>query len=145
MVQKEVAERMVTGPGSKNYGALSLAVSYYTEPEISFLVGPECFMPRPKVDSAVVHMVRRDVPPVSVRDEKLLFDLIRASFNERRKTLQNGIANYAGFSFSKEEALRAIEACGFKPTVRGEALTLSEFGRLADELCLIRGQRNRQD
>jgi 16S rRNA (adenine1518-N6/adenine1519-N6)-dimethyltransferase len=90
-------------------------------------------------------MVRRDVPPVSVRDEKLLFDLIRASFNERRKTLQNGITNYAGFSFSKEEALRAIEACGFKPTVRGEALTLSEFGRLADELCLIRGQRNRQD
>ena len=102
-------------------------------------------MPRPKVDSAVVHMVRRADPPVSVRDEKMLFDLIRASFNERRKTLQNGIANYAGFSFSKTEALQAIEACGLKPTVRGEALTLSEFGRLADELLLIREQRNSPD
>ena len=143
MVQKEVAERMVTGPGSKTYGALSLAVSYYTEPEISFIVGPGAFMPRPKVDSAVVHMVRRAAPPVPVKDEKMLFDLIRASFNERRKTLQNGIANYAGFSFSKAEALQAIEACGFKPAVRGEALTLSEFGQLADELCLIRESRKR--
>ena len=143
MVQKEVAERMVTGPGSKTYGALSLAVSYYTEPEISFLVDPGSFMPRPKVDSAVIHMVRRDVPPVQVKDEKLLFDLIRASFNERRKTLQNGIANYGGFSFSKAEALQAIEACGMKPAVRGEALTLSEFGQLADELFRIReGRKN---
>ena len=100
MVQKEVAERMVTGPGSKTYGALSLAVSYYTEPEISFIVGPGAFMPRPKVDSAVVHMVRRAAPPVPVKDEKMLFDLIRASFNERRKTLQNGMAIYAGLSVS---------------------------------------------
>ena len=100
-------------------------------------------MPRPKVDSAVVHMVRRAAPPVPVKDEKMLFDLIRASFNERRKTLQNGIANYAGFSFSKAEALQAIEACGFKLAVRGEALTLSEFGKLADELCLIRESRKR--
>lgn len=134
MVQKEVAERMVTEPGSKTYGALSLAVRYYTEPEISFIVEPESFMPRPKVQSAIVHMKRHDTPPVEVRDEKMLFDVIRASFNERRKTLQNGIVNYAGFSFSKDQVGLALDKCGFDRTVRGEKLSLEDFARLSDAL-----------
>ena len=137
MVQKEVAERMVTGPGSKEYGALSLAVAYYTEAEIAFIVPPSAFIPQPKVESAVVHMVRRDKPPVEVKDEALLFALIRAAFNERRKTLTNGISHYAGFHFSKEEAAQAIAACGFKPTVRGEELSLEAFGAIADALYEI--------
>ncbi len=134
MVQKEVAERMIAEPGSKTYGALSLAVRYYTDPEISFIVEPESFMPRPKVESAIVHMKRHSMPPVSVKDEKMLFDVIRASFNERRKTLQNGIANYAGFSYSKEQVGEALDKCGLERTVRGEKLSLEEFARLADVL-----------
>lgn len=134
MVQKEVAERMIAQPGSKTYGALSLAVRYYTDPEISFIVEPESFMPRPKVESAIVHMKRHSTPPVSVKDEKMLFDVIRASFNERRKTLQNGIANYAGFSYSKEQVGEALDKCGLERTVRGEKLSLEEFARLADVL-----------
>lgn len=134
MVQKEVAERMIAEPGSKTYGALSLAVRYYTNPEISFIVEPESFMPRPKVESAIVHMKRHSTPPVSVKDEKMLFDVIRASFNERRKTLQNGIANYAGFSYSKEQVGEALDKCGLERTVRGEKLSLEEFARLADVL-----------
>ncbi|MBR0377734.1 MAG: 16S rRNA (adenine(1518)-N(6)/adenine(1519)-N(6))-dimethyltransferase RsmA [Lachnospiraceae bacterium] len=134
MVQKEVAERMIAEPGSKTYGALSLAVRYYTDPEISFIVEPESFMPRPKVESAIVHMKRHNTPPVSVKDEKMLFDVIRASFNERRKTLQNGIANYAGFSYSKEQVGEALDKCGLERTVRGEKLSLEEFARLADVL-----------
>lgn len=134
MVQKEVAERMIAEPGSKTYGALSLAVRYYTDPEISFIVEPESFMPRPKVESAIVHMKRHSTPPVSVKDEKMLFDVIRASFNERRKTLQNGIANYAGFSYSKEQVGEALDKCGLERTVRGEKLSLEEFARLADVL-----------
>ena len=134
MVQKEVAERMIAEPGSKTYGALSLAVRYYTDPEISFIVEPESFMPRPKVESAIVHMKRHSTPPVSVKDEKMLFDVIRASFNERRKTLQNGIANYAGFSYSKEQGGEALDKCGLERTVRGEKLSLEEFARLADVL-----------
>lgn len=134
MVQKEVAERMIAEPGSKTYGALSLAVRYYTDPEISFIVEPESFMPRPKVESAIVHMKRHSTPPVSVKDEKMLFDVIRASFNERRKTLQNGIANYAGFSYSKEQVGEALDKCGHERTVRGEKLSLEEFARLADVL-----------
>ena len=134
MVQKEVAERMIAEPGSKTYGALSLAVCYYTDPEISFIVEPESFMPRPKVESAIVHMKRHSTPPVSVKDEKMLFDVIRASFNERRKTLQNGIANYAGFSYSKEQVGEALDKCGLERTVRGEKLSLEEFARLADVL-----------
>ena len=134
MVQKEVAERMIAEPGSKTYGALSLAVRYYTDPEISFIVKPESFMPRPKVESAIVHMVRHQEPPVDVKDEKMLFDVIRASFNERRKTLQNGIANYAGFSFSKEQVGQALDLCGLDRTVRGEKLSLEDFARLADAL-----------
>lgn len=134
MVQKEVAERMIAEPGSKTYGALSLAVRYYTDPEISFIVEPESFMPRPKVESAIVHMKRHSTPPVSVKDEKMLFDVIRASFNERRKTLQNGIANYAGFSYSKEQVGEALDKCGLERTVRGEKLSLEVFARLADVL-----------
>lgn len=134
MVQKEVAERMIAEPGSKTYGALSLAVRYYTDSEISFIVEPESFMPRPKVESAIVHMKRHSTPPVSVKDEKMLFDVIRASFNERRKTLQNGIANYAGFSYSKEQVGEALDKCGLERTVRGEKLSLEEFARLADVL-----------
>ena len=130
MVQKEVAERMIAEPGSKTYGALSLAVRYYTDPEISFIVEPESFMPRPKVESAIVHMKRHSTPPVSVKDE----NVIRASFNERRKTLQNGIANYAGFSYSKEQVGEALDKCGLERTVRGEKLSLEEFARLADVL-----------
>ena len=134
MVQKEVAERMIAEPGSKTYGALSLAIRYYTDPEISFIVEPESFMPRPKVESAIVHMKRHNTPPVSVKDEKMLFDVIRASFNERRKTLQNGIANYAGFTYSKEQVGEALDKCGLERTVRGEKLSLEEFARLADVL-----------
>ena len=137
MVQKEVAERMIAEPGSKTYGALSLAVRYYTDPEISFIVEPESFMPRPKVESAIVHMVRHQDPPVDVKDEKMLFDVIRASFNERRKTLQNGIANYAGFSFSKEQVGQALDLCGLDRTVRGEKLSLEDFARLADALTEV--------
>ena len=137
MVQKEVAERMIAEPGSKTYGALSLAVRYYTNPEISFIVEPESFMPRPKVESAIVHMKRHSTPPVSVKDEKMLFDVIRASFNERRKTLQNGIANYAGFSYSKEQVGEALDKCGLERTVRGEKLSLEEFARLADVLSEV--------
>ena len=137
MVQKEVAERMIAEPGSKTYGALSLAVRYYTDPEISFIVKPESFMPRPKVESAIVHMVRHQEPPLDVKDEKMLFDVIRASFNERRKTLQNGIANYAGFSFSKEQVGQALDLCGLDRTVRGEKLSLEDFARLADALTEV--------
>lgn len=138
MVQKEVAERMVTGPGSKEYGALSLAVQYYTKPEISFIVPPSSFMPRPHVDSAVVHMELYREPPVQVDDEAMLFKVIRASFNERRKTLQNGLSHYSEFDFTKEEIKEAIEQCGLPPAVRGEKLALSEFACLANALTALR-------
>ena len=137
MVQKEVAERMVTGPGSKEYGALSLAVQYYTKPEISFIVPPSSFMPRPHVDSAVVHMELYREPPVDVTDEKMLFRVIRASFNERRKTLLNGLSHFQEFEFSKEEIAGAIERCNLPPSVRGEKLTLAEFAELANELVKV--------
>ena len=137
MVQKEVAERMVTGPGSKEYGALSLAVQYYTKPEISFIVPPSSFMPRPHVDSAVVHMELYREPPVDVTDEKMLFRVIRASFNERRKTLLNGLSHFQEFEFSKEEIAGAIERCNLSPSVRGEKLTLVEFAELANELVKV--------
>ena len=134
MVQKEVAERMTAGPGSKIYGALSLAVQYYTEPRIHFLLEPWAFFPPPKVESAVITLTRHETPPVSVRDEKLLFALIRASFNQRRKTLANALANGAGLSLSKEEIAQKIVEQGHPATVRGEALSLEEFARLADGL-----------
>ena len=135
MVQKEVADRMQTGPGSKDYGALSLAVQYYAKPEIVANVPPNCFMPRPKVGSAVIRLTRHEVMPVETKDEKLMFSIIRASFNQRRKTLANGLKNSELLHFSKEEIEAAITACGWPLTIRGEALNLQEFARLTDELC----------
>ncbi len=134
MVQKEVADRMKTGPGSKDYGALSLAVQYYARPEIVANVPPNCFMPRPKVGSAVIRLTRYENPPVSVEDEHLMFSIIRASFNQRRKTLVNGLKNYSGLHFSKEEIESSIENCGLSLNVRGEALKLEDFARLSNEL-----------
>lgn len=134
MVQKEVAERMQAGPGTKNYGALSLAVQYYAEPYIVANVPPNCFIPRPSVGSAVIRLTRHGKKPVEVKDEKLMFALIRASFNQRRKTLQNSLNNSAELSFSKEEIGEAIEKMGLSPSVRGEALTLEQFAKLADVL-----------
>ncbi len=134
MVQKEVADRMQTGPGSKDYGALSLAVQYYSKPYIVANVPPNCFMPRPKVGSAVIRLERHEKPPVQVQDEKLMFRIIRASFNQRRKTLANGLKNSAELDFTKEEIEEAILALGKGPSIRGEALTLAEFARLSDLL-----------
>ncbi|MGN0313304.1 MAG: 16S rRNA (adenine(1518)-N(6)/adenine(1519)-N(6))-dimethyltransferase RsmA [Fusicatenibacter sp.] len=134
MVQKEVADRMQTGPGSKDYGALSLAVQYYADPYIVANVPPNCFMPRPKVGSAVIRLTRHEKLPVEVGDEKLMFSIIRASFNQRRKTLANGLKNSDQLNFAKEEIEQAIEACGWPLTIRGETLTLEEFARLADTL-----------
>ena len=134
MVQKEVAERMQAGPGSKDYGALSLAVSYYAQTYIAANVPPNCFMPRPKVGSGVIRLTIRKDNAVSVTDEKLMFHLIRAAFNQRRKTLANAIANYAGLPYTKEEVAEAIEKLGLSETVRGEALSLEQFAELADFL-----------
>ena len=134
MVQKEVAQRMQAGPGTKDYGALSLAVQYYSQPYLVANVPPNCFMPRPKVGSAVIRLTRHEKPPVEVKDQRLLFALIRASFNQRRKTLVNGLSKSPEISFSKEEILKAVEALGAGLTVRGEALTLEQFARLADLL-----------
>lgn len=133
MVQKEVAERMQAAPGTKEYGALSLAVQYYAEPYLAAHVPPNCFMPRPNVGSAVIRLDCLARTPVAVQDEKLMFRLIRASFNQRRKTLQNGIANSSELSFSKEQVAAALEAIGLSPTVRGEKLALQQFAALADE------------
>ena len=141
MVQKEVADRMQTGPGSKDYGALSLAVQYYAQPYIAANVPPNCFMPRPKVGSAVIRLTLHDHPPVQAEDEKLLFQIIRASFNQRRKTLVNGLRNYEGLDFSREEIEDALEQCGFSPSVRGEALSLEEFARLGNALGRKRKQQ----
>ena len=132
MVQKEVADRMKVGPGTKDYGALSLAVQYYAEPYIVANVPPNCFMPRPKVGSAVIRLTRHEKPPVEVADEKLMFRLIRASFNQRRKTLANGLNNSPELSYSKEEIQQTIEKCGFKAGIRGEALTWEDFAKLAN-------------
>lgn len=132
MVQKEVADRMKVGPGTKDYGALSLAVQYYAEPYIVANVPPNCFMPRPKVGSAVIRLERYEKPPVQVKDEKLMFRLIRASFNQRRKTLVNGLKNSQELSFDKETIEKAILACGLPLTIRGEALTLEQFAQLAN-------------
>ena len=143
MVQKEVADRMQTGPGSKDYGALSLAVQYYAEPYIVANVPPNCFMPRPKVGSAVIRLERYEEPPVNVLDEKLMFRIIRASFNQRRKTLANGLKNSAELDFTKEEIETAIECLGKSTSVRGEALTLEEFAKLSDELLEIREKQKK--
>ena len=132
MVQKEVADRMQVGPGTKDYGALSLAVQYYAKPYIVANVPPNCFMPRPKVGSAVIRLERYEEPPVKVKDEKLMFRIIRASFNQRRKTLQNGIANSPELPYSKAQVEKALEKMGLAANVRGESLTLAEFAKLSD-------------
>lgn len=132
MVQKEVADRMQVGPGTKDYGALSLAVQYYAEPYIVANVPPNCFMPRPAVGSAVIRLTRHQKPPVEVMDEKLMFRLIRASFNQRRKTLANGLKNSGELNLSKEVITVAIEKLGKGSSVRGEALDLEEFARLTN-------------
>ncbi len=134
MVQKEVADRMQASPGSKDYGALSLAVQFYAKPYIVANVPPNCFMPRPRIGSAVIRLERYEVPPVAVKDEKLLFQIIRASFNQRRKTLANGLKNSAELDFSKEEIEAAIGKLGKGAGIRGEALTLEEFASLSNFL-----------
>ncbi|MBQ4472742.1 MAG: 16S rRNA (adenine(1518)-N(6)/adenine(1519)-N(6))-dimethyltransferase RsmA [Lachnospiraceae bacterium] len=139
MVQKEVADRMQIGPGRKDYGALSLGVQYYCEPYIVANVPPNCFMPRPKVGSAVIRLTLYEKPPVAVKDEKLMFTLIRASFNQRRKTLANGLYNSQELPYAKEEIAEAIAAAGLDAGVRGEALTLAQFAALADAFTERRG------
>ncbi len=134
MVQTEVAERMQAGPGTKDYGALSLAVQYYAEPYIAAYVPQNCFMPRPNVSSAVIRLKLHDEKPVTVKDEKLMFSLIRASFNHRRKTLVNGLSSDLGNVYTKERILSALAKCGFKETVRGEELTLRQFAELSEAL-----------
>ena len=134
MVQKEVADRMQVGPGTKDYGALSLAVQYYAKPQILLNVPASCFMPRPNVDSAVIQLTRYEKPPVEVKDEHLMFRLIRASFNQRRKTMTNSVGNSPDLSVSKEQMAAVLEKCGLSATVRGEALTLEQFAELANVL-----------
>ena len=132
MVQKEVADRMQEGPGSKEYGALSLAVQYYAKPEIVVNVPPSCFMPQPKVGSAVIRLTRHEKPPVEVEDEKLMFKIIRASFNQRRKTLANGLNNFPDIHLPKEVIQESILELGVPVTVRGEALSLEQFAKLSN-------------
>ncbi len=134
MVQKEVAQRMQAEPGTKDYGALSLAVQYYAQPYLAANVPPNCFIPRPNVGSAVIRLARYPKPPVQVKDERLMFALIRASFNQRRKTLLNGLKNAPVLSLGREEILRAFEQTGLSENVRGEALTLAQFAALSDAL-----------
>lgn len=134
MVQKEVADRMQVGPGTKDYGALSLAVQYYAYPEIVVRVPASCFMPRPNVDSTVIRLTRYEKPPVEVKDEAYLFAVIRASFNQRRKTLVNGLTNAANLGISKEKIIEVLEQMGLSLTIRGETLTLGQFAELSNRL-----------
>ncbi|MCR5213909.1 MAG: 16S rRNA (adenine(1518)-N(6)/adenine(1519)-N(6))-dimethyltransferase RsmA [Eubacterium sp.] len=134
MIQKEVAERMQAGPGSKDYGALSLAVQYYSEPYLAANVPPNCFMPRPNVGSAVIRLSILKEPPVDVKDEKHMFSLIRAAFNQRRKTLVNAVKNYDGLDYKREELEQALRDLGYDERIRGEALTLEEFARFSNKL-----------
>lgn len=134
MVQKEVADRMQVGPGTKDYGALSLAVQYYAKPEIVAIVPPNCFIPRPNVASAVIRLTCHEKKPVEVEDEKGMFALIRASFNQRRKTLANSLSNAQNLSLTREQVTEALESMQLSPTIRGEALTLEQFAALADIL-----------
>ena len=134
MVQKEVADRMQVGPGTKDYGALSLAVQYYAKPYIVANVPPNCFMPRPKVGSAVIRLTRHEQCPVEVEDEKFMFRVIRASFNQRRKTLANGLNNAPDIQVSKEDIAKALEELGVGASIRGETLTLEQFARLSNIL-----------
>ena len=134
MVQKEVADRMQEGPGSKEYGALSLAVQYYAKPQIVAIVPPNCFMPRPNVGSAVIRLTCHEKPPVEVKDEGFMFNLIRASFNQRRKTLVNGLTNASFLSVTKDQVAEALEKMELSATIRGEALSLEQFAQLSNIL-----------
>lgn len=134
MVQKEVADRMQVGPGTKDYGALSLAVQYYAKPKIVAIVPPNCFIPRPNVASAVIRLTCHEKKPVEVKNEKGMFALIRASFNQRRKTLANSLSNAQNLSLTREQVTEALESMQLSPTIRGEALTLEQFAALADIL-----------
>lgn len=134
MVQKEVAERMQVGPGTKDYGALSLAVQYYAEPEVVANVPPNCFIPRPNVGSAVIRLTRHAEPPVHVEDERKMFSLIRASFSQRRKTLVNGLGNAPELGISKERAAAVLKEMELSPMIRGEALTLEQFAELSNRI-----------
>ena len=137
MIQKEVADRMQASPGTKDYGALSLAVQYYSEPYLAANVPPNCFMPRPNVASAVIRLRRREEPPVEVEDERLMFRLIRAAFNQRRKTLANAIKNFEGMTFLREDVENALTASGIDTRIRGEALGLQEFAEISNYLVKI--------
>ena len=137
MIQKEVADRMQAAPGTKDYGALSLAVQYYADPYLAANVPPNCFMPRPNVGSAVIRLTRREKPAVEVKDEKLMFKLIRAAFNQRRKTLVNAVKNFEGLPYTREDIEGALESLGINPLIRGEALGLEEFAKLSDSLSGI--------
>lgn len=143
MIQKEVADRMQAVPGTKDYGALSLAVQYYAKPYLAANVPQNCFIPRPNVDSAVMCLERYENPPVKVKDEKLMFKLIRASFQQRRKTLVNSLTNVANLGIAKERIVECIERCGHLPTIRGETLSLEEFAKLSDVIyeCLKMGDK----
>lgn len=145
MVQKEVADRMKAEPGTKDYGALSLAVQYYAEPYLAANVPPNCFIPRPNVGSAVIRLTRHEQPPVQVADEKLMFRLIRAAFNQRRKTLANSLNNSPELSFPKEQIQEAIAALDVSPSVRGEALSLEQFAQLANLLSKKRAQVSEEE
>lgn len=134
MVQKEVAERMRAGPGTKDYGALSLAVQFYAEPYIVANVPPNCFIPRPNVGSAVIRLTKWETPKIQVKNERFMFSMIRASFNQRRKTLQNSLVN-GGLSVTKEQIVSALEEINLSSTIRGEALTLEQFAKLSDILA----------
>lgn len=134
MIQKEVADRMQVGPGTKDYGALSLAVQYYSDPQVIAYVSPDCFIPKPNVGSAVIKLKRYTTPPVKVNNEKLMFRIIRASFNQRRKTLANGIGNAPDLSYNREKVQQALELMGLDVNIRGEKLLLSEFAQLSDTL-----------
>lgn len=134
MVQKEVADRMQVGPGTKDYGALSLAVQFYAKPEVVCQVPPTCFIPKPGVGSAVIRLLRYEEPPVQVKDENKMFAIIRAAFNQRRKTLVNSLGNASGINVSKDAVSQAIEDMNLSSTIRGEALTLEQFARLSDLL-----------
>ncbi len=143
MVQKEVAERMTVGPGTKDYGALSLAVQYYCKPEVMMQVSPSCFLPKPSVGSAVIRLTRYKDAPVRVKEERQMFAIIRASFNQRRKTLVNGLSNAAELQMTKQDVSEALERMGLPPAVRGETLTLAQFAELSDILTEKR-QKNRK-
>lgn len=145
MVQKEVAERMQTGPGSKEYGALSLAVQYYAKPYIVANVPPNCFMPRPAVGSAVIRLTRYETKPVEVKDAKFMFKLIRASFNQRRKTLQNSLYNAGELQITKENVVKALETMGLPASIRGEKLDLEQFARLSDLLMGETTMKNKEE